>query len=924
MSYIQFLKSYEVGKDELYNFTCLPPFDTEAGKYFIPSSQYGEFAKLFCEWKFDKNKTSTLTEKHPANKSKLCVDFDFRFFKGVDSRQYTEDHIFEMTNIYTQSVKQIVPEDKHHLIKAYVFQKNKVSKFDHDGIHIMYPEFELSYLAQHAIRELAIASFSHLGFFEAMGCSNETAKIIDKAVVERNNWFVYGATKVNDQPYLLTHIFNPDMSSQKPELSNLEIFKKMCLHNTEGTEFIEIPKFIKTNEVKKKVIIKKKIEKEVSMASTNYGSSSDEESGFDDGEMVEMMNTAAVQKMNKKMKKAERIFVEKLLGLINKKRTDDYSEWFVIGAALHNESDDYLDLWKEWSSQSYKYNEDVCDTYWENNFKSYSGSYKATLNKIKSFARMDNEKEYLALVDKYHAQDDYYCLLKRGLEMTHTDVASILYFLYKDCFVYSEKEWFQYEGHRWKPLFDNPVELRKKMSNELINHYLAFAAHLNMKALDASTIGNEKLRDECQELMGKCYKVTKLLKTVSFKNSVVEEMKEMFYQEKFRDELDTDEYLLGFNNGVYNLKTGEFREGLPEDKVSFSCGYDFNEKVDPDVRKQVFDVIYSIQPDPEVRKFILAYFATSLIGTNLNEIFPVFEGSGGNGKGMLTTLHDSALGDYAGILNNNYVVNTFNNPESHNTMLASNYKKRSLQINEPPNTKQLNMNLIKELTGRDKIQLRVAHSAHTKTVVPMFSIVMLCNEMPKIENTKDGGFNRRFVGVNFPHSFVETKPKTLYEKQADPELKEKIKLNKEWHQQYMLILLEHLKEYLDNGKKLDVPVQVKQNSNKLMKEQDPIDEFVEDFIQITGDKENDYVRRDCLWEEFRRFHKQNYTDKLRINAKQFEDRLLKIFHSISKDFEFKKRVTITNGDSKQVICNAFFGVQFYKEESTYHTMNEYY
>ena len=916
MEYINFLRNYEVEKGEQYNFTCLPPADTQCGRYNIPESKYDKLAELFCKWVHESNKTSTLTERHPIDKSKLCIDIDLRFEKGVDKRQYTEDNIFHIVNYYTQSVKTIVPEDKHHLVQAFVFEKNKTSRFDHDGIHIMYPKLELSYPAQHKIRQSAITVYSHAGLFSLMGCINPVDDIVDKAVVEKNNWFVYGGTKHKDPPYILTHIYDMNMKLCKYDLTPLDIFRITCLHISDNAEFIELPGFIKTKDTKKKSLSSDNTQ--IIMREIDYNSDENTSGGFDEDDMAEMMNETAVKKMTVRVKKTEKALVEKLLSLIKKERADDYNTWFVIGAALHNERQSYLEMWKNWSQQSSKYDESICERYWDYNFKNYSGSHRATLNKIKSFARKDNEAEYLALMDKFNHQDEYFSLLKRGLEMTHTDVASILYFLYKDNYVYSEKEWFQYENNRWKPLYDNPVELRKKMSNELIGHYLAFAAHLNLKALSASNEGNEKIRDECQELMGKCYKLTKMLKTVSFKNSVVEEMKEMFYEEKFRDELDTNQYLLGFDNGVYNLETGEFRAGLPEDKVSFTCGYNFSDKVDFNARNEIMEVLRSIQPDEDVLEFILIYFASSLIGTNLNEIFPVFEGSGGNGKGLITTLHDSSLGEYAGILNNNYVVNTFNNPENHNTMLAANYKKRSLQINEPSNTKMLNMNLIKEITGRDKIQLRVAHSSHTKTVVPMFSIFMLCNDMPKMENTKDGGFNRRFVGIHFPFSFVDEKPKNSFEKIADPELKERIKTNKVWHQQYMLILVEHLQKYIKGGKKLHIPSKVKQNSNKLMKEQDPIDDFYEQFIHITGDKENDYIRRDCLWEEFRKFHKQNYTDRLRINAKQFEEQLIKIFTSTTTDVEFKKRITITNGEHKYVICNAFFGVELIRDEQSIH------
>ena len=38
------------------------------------------------------------------------------------------------------------------------------------------------------------------------------------------------------------------------------------------------------------------------------------------------------------------------------------------------------------------------------------------------------------------------------------------------------------------------------------------------------------------------------------------------------EKLNDKKNLIGFENGIYNLETSEFREGLPEDFVSLSCG----------------------------------------------------------------------------------------------------------------------------------------------------------------------------------------------------------------------------------------------------------------------------------------------------------------------------------------------------------------
>jgi phage/plasmid-associated DNA primase len=291
-------------------------------------------------------------------------------------------------------------------------------------------------------------------------------------------------------------------------------------------------------------------------------------------------------------------------------------------------------------------------------------------------------------------------------------------------------------------------------------------------------------------------------------------------------------------------------------------------------------------------------------------VFLNLEGSGGNGKGMISTLHSSALGDYAGTLNNNYLVNTFNSPESHNTMLANNYKKRYLQVNEPANTKNLNINLIKEMTGGDDIQLRIAHSAETKTVEPLFKLCMLFNEIPRIENTKDGGFIRRFIGINFPNRFVDREPKNLNEFRKDPNLKQKIKNNKEWHQQYMLILLDYLKKYIENNERLEVPERIKKNSQRLLGDQDPYTDFIASCVTITN-VPTDYTRRDDMWDAFKKYYRENYPDKLRISSKMFAD---KMKQSFPDEVQFKVRMTIQVETGKKLVGNVFTGVKLNEDE----------
>ena len=44
----------------------------------------------------------------------------------------------------------------------------------------------------------------------------------------------------------------------------------------------------------------------------------------------------------------------------------------------------------------------------------------------------------------------------------------------------------------------------------------------------------------------------------------------------FIEKLDSNNNLMGFNNGIYDLRTLKFRDGTPEDMITISVGYDYN------------------------------------------------------------------------------------------------------------------------------------------------------------------------------------------------------------------------------------------------------------------------------------------------------------------------------------------------------------
>jgi phage/plasmid-associated DNA primase len=149
--------------------------------------------------------------------------------------------------------------------------------------------------------------------------------------------------------------------------------------------------------------------------------------------------------------------------------------------------------------------------------------------------------------------------------------------------------------------------------------------------------------------------------------------------------------------------------------------------------------------------------------------------------------------------------------------------------------------------------------------------------MPKIEDTADGGFLRRFIGIKFPNKFVDnpTKPNEF---KKDTTLKIKIKNNPEWHQQWMLLMLEYYRIYKQNNRNIVIPKKVKDNTQKLVNNQDIVKDYITTTLIISDDKD-EYMSLTELYNSYISFHTSATKDTKPLSKKDFMERLLILWES---------------------------------------------
>ena len=323
------------------------------------------------------------------------------------------------------------------------------------------------------------------------------------------------------------------------------------------------------------------------------------------------------------------------------------------------------------------------------------------------------------------------------------------------------------------------------------------------------------------------------LKTTKFKDNVMKECRELFFDEEFTKKVDSNKDIIAFNNGVLDLTTFDFRDGKPEDYLSFTTGIDYDPAqhyYEHEAWSKVEAFIAQVLPDREVREYFLRHLATNLMGGNTAQKFHILTGSGSNGKSMIMNLTSTALGDYACTVPISLFTQKRKGSGSAAPEVIRLKGRRFVTMQEPDESIALNTGLMKEITSGEKMYARDLFKSGTEFEVQA-KFHLACNDKPKI-NTTDGGTWRRLVVINFVSKFVPV-PTAQNEYPMDESIQFSVN-SKEWATPFLSYLVHLLKE--GNGyRKLPTPDKVLEYTSEYRNENDGINKFVSEKLSATAE-----------------------------------------------------------------------------------------
>ena len=294
-------------------------------------------------------------------------------------------------------------------------------------------------------------------------------------------------------------------------------------------------------------------------------------------------------------------------------------------------------------------------------------------------------------------------------------------------------------------------------------------------------------------------------------------------------DLNNHPELLNCLNCVVDLSDGKSYPHAPELLLSQQVQAAYY----PDAQSNLVNKFFvDIMPDEITRAGLLRWLGYCLTGENSAEKFMIWHGLGKNGKGVLSATLLALLGAYGvgltprALLKNNRPVDANAATVALNALEGA----RFAISEEMPADGELDVSLIKNLTGGDRINLRRNYGEY-RTITNVTKLNLSGNYLPKIENISDFGLLRRILNMPFTVQFGTA------EHPSDDHLKKKLLLADNLNALLTLLVTEATAWYRGNDGGLIISDVMKQETARHLRQNDFVEEFISDNYELNPNHE---------------------------------------------------------------------------------------
>lgn len=901
-----------------------------AAKYAIPP----EFRGLLYEHVYNDvvatKQFCGLTERQFADNGVFAVDFDFRYDACVTTRQHDKTHIFDMVTVYLQFVKDFVSIPVDTKLEIFITEKpnvnTKSSDYTKDGIHMIIG-LRMPNTLRLMIREEIM---NHLPQAWELPLINNWDAVLDYGVCAGTvAWPVYGCGKPDcDDVYELTYVFEATRTNtevgwtmqsrradQFPVRHNMH---KLSVQNDDYPLFDVHPQKQEAFRQRCEQSNTRRRQTELARAAASRMTLTAE---TDDQDLInidpdqitvglhQIINhdvlKQAVFVLLKKFEK-EKLYelvllhrcVERLppkyyepgSHLLNRrvafalKHTDD--RLFLTWVFLRSRADDFdfgtvPDLFDEWSHFA----------------SSNQQGFAVSKSSIFHMLQQEDEAAYCEIMN--NSLQGLMDIAVESENPTEVDIANILHCKFQTVYVcvdYKRHSWYHYDHHRW--VEDTAITIRAQISQFVYQLFFDWREKMLAEINESSTQGTARAInpaapnnhdadvtqfsariEHLRQAVKRTSRLMECCKKTIFKNNVLREAEEKFFDARFTYVLDSHRHLLGMTNGVVDFHEKVFRPGMPEDYLSKSTGHGFipfeDLEIDGPHGAQVRDVhrfMETVFPIEELRNYMWDHLSSSLIGENKNQTFNIYFGNGSNGKSILVELMSLAMGQYKGTVPITMVVGERTKIGGTSDEVAQLKGVRFVAMQEPTKGMQMNEGVMKELTGGDPLQARGMYQK-SEIFMPQFTLVVCANNLFRVNSMEDGTW-RRICCVDFVSKFVDNihdpaHAGIQYLFPKDKDLKNKLPA-------IACVFLSMLirRAFQTNGI-VNICETVRRASDRYRYGEDHVRRYIEERVTVTR-APGDIVEKTALINDFKQWYMDNVGPRIKVKSDELYEAVAKV------------------------------------------------
>ncbi|AYV85333.1 MAG: DNA primase [Satyrvirus sp.] len=477
--------------------------------------------------------------------------------------------------------------------------------------------------------------------------------------------------------------------------------------------------------------------------------------------------------------------------------------------------------------------------------------------------------------------------------LTDNNLAKIFHYMYPNLFIYDplatfgsnkkEGTWLTYDEYGKYHICDGMQKAKILLSTK-IHDILKEDFDERLNKLKIETENDKKVTEKEQEKIlnkfnNKGNTLLSRVKNTVNKCQIIEQLKEFYGKEKIFEKLDeVDPYLIGFDNGVYDLKKRIFRKAEPEELMYITTGYSYK-KANPKYVEELEELIEDIYPDEKERKYQMTVNSFCLPGVMHLQEFYMMIGTGGNGKGIMIILIQLVMGS---VYCTSISVECFKD----NGKVSSNERSQQLAVCKNARlvfvtecnfkeNEEFESGLVKSISGGDEQNCKLLYKEQTR-YIPKFNLFFITNDQIPIK-IKDRSIPRRSRicphRISFKEDF-EYDPTDETQCLAITGLDNKLREDPEYKYAFFQILLNYYFDFIDNNKKLEIPQSLIEENINFKNLNDPIGNFIRDCINITKDN-NDKIKTSYIMTILKEYNKEtnesfksikNYFEKKKIHT----------------------------------------------------------